>query len=128
MNTTKIIVGGLVLIALAFYGGVKYSQSTIPVRGAGTFSQNGVRGQRAGGGIVNGEVLSKDTSGVTIKMRDGGSKIIFISESTSVMKSVIGSQADIVVGKQINVMGTANPDGSVTAQNIQIRQATTTSQ
>ncbi len=127
----KIIIGGLVLIIVSFYGGVKYNQSQTPIlttRGIGGYAGTGGRGGRVGGGIVNGDILSKDTTSITVKMRDGsGSKIVLVSPSTAVMKAVLGSQNDLLVGEQITVIGTANSDGSVTSTSIQIRPASTTS-
>ena len=126
----KIIIAGLIIVILTFYGGMKYNQSKIPARGNFTNFTGGQRGigTRSGGGVVNGEILSKDAVSITIKIRDGGSKIVFLSATTPITKTVAGSQSDLVVGKQVNTMGTENPDGSVTAKSIQIRQATTTSQ
>ena len=134
MNTkNKILIGGLVLVVLSFYGGMRYVQSQIPVRnGVLTFGQNGTRANARGAfnstGNTNGEIISKDSTSVTLITRDGSSKIIFLSNTTPIMKTVLGSPSDIVVGKEIIVMGTANADGSITAKNIQIQQATTTKQ
>lgn len=123
---TSIIVGGG-----AFYGGMKYDQNqTAAARTAaraqfgGNSGGNGTRGARGGlasGGFTAGEVIAKDDKSITIKLRDGGSKIIFLSGSTEVTKSAQGSVQDISVGTQVSANGTANSDGSVTAQMIQIR-------
>jgi hypothetical protein len=80
-----------------------------------------------GGGITGGEIISKNTTGVTIQLQAGGSKIILISNSTPVTKTISGTLDDLVIGKQISVTGTTNADSSITATSIQIRQATTTS-
>lgn len=124
-----IIIGGG-----SFYGGMKYTQSKAPVvnqRGGGNFGAGGANGggqrggQRAGGfgGGTSGEIISKDDKSITVKMRDGGSKIIFLGDSTQIMKSTSGSNADLIVGQQVMAMDSANVDGSVTAQTIQIRPA-----
>lgn len=124
----------------SFYGGVKYGQSKtssgstqrdfqnlLPQERQQRFQQMGANvgarsGQRvAGGGFVGGEIISKDDKSITLKLRDGGSKIIFFSEATIISKSASGSASDIEVGKSISVNGVANSDGSVTAQSIQLQ-------
>lgn len=130
----------------AFYGGMTYAKGKTPSgRAAGANFQNltpeqrqqfmqnggipggGMRGG-ANGGFVGGEIISKDDKSVTVKLTNGGSKIIFLSDSTTVGKTTDGTKDDLVVGKQVTVGGTANSDGSVTAQNIQIRPILTTGQ
>jgi hypothetical protein len=131
----------IVVGAGAFYGGMKYGQSKSPATaraaggefanlspeerqarmqqfGAGT---GGQRGTQAGGGFTAGEILSKDDKSVTIKLPDGGSKIIFFSDTTQIIKSSAGSSEDLKTGENITVNGKANQDGSVTAQSIQLR-------
>lgn len=134
MNKTllSIIAVALIVGGGAFYGGMKYDQSkTAADRQAriqqfgssGAGSRNGGLGNRNSGGFASGEILSKDDKSITIKMRDGGSKIVFYSDTTEVGKFVNGAVSDLEIGKNVSVNGTANSDGSITAQSIQIRPA-----
>jgi len=130
-----IIVGGG-----AFYGGIKYSQSKTSF---GDFSRQNFQnlseeqrqelfqgnigeafegriGRGSNGGFLNGEVIAKDEQSITLKMPDGGSKIIFFSASTQISKTTGGSVEDLEIGKQITVTGEENSDGSYTAQMIQL--------
>ncbi len=143
-----VIVSIIVVGGGSFYGGMKYEKShslaggsqknaqdcqnlTAEERqqrmqqfgGVGARGRNGGSGGRNGGGFASGEILSKDDKSITIKMRDGGSKIIFYSDITEVGKFVNGATIDLETGKTITVNGTANSDGSITAQTIQLRPA-----
>ena len=126
----------VVLIIISFWAGSKYGEgkagSTLAANRA-NFTQNGFgangsmrsaqsRGG-AGGGLINGQILSMDNKSVTVSLRGGGSKIVFYSPSTKVEKTVDGVTTDLATGKEVMVTGTANPDGSVDATSIQIRPA-----
>ena len=133
-KSMPIIALALVVGAASFYGGMRYDQgraSSQAGAGRGNFAAGegpqggGFSGGRRGGvagGFVSGEAIAKDTTSITVKMRDGGSKIVFLSDSTPVMKSVSGTSNDIASGTQVMVMGVANSDGSVTAQTVRINQ------
>ena len=123
---TYIIIGFVVVAGLSFYAGTKYNQNSASGRGNGTAFQRG-NGARNAGGVVSGEILSKDDTSITVKTRDGGSKIVFLTKNTPVMKSVPGANDDLGTGTSVMVIGNSNADGSVNAQSIQIRAATTTS-
>lgn len=127
-----IVVGFLIIGSGAFYGGMAYAKSKTPsfTSGRGNFTagqgfgggQNGAqRGMRANGGGAAGEILSKDDKSLTIKLRDGGSKIIFLSGSTKVSKEVTSAVTDLNVGEQVMTAGTPNSDGSINAETVQIR-------
>lgn len=139
----KITLGIIAVLALSgsFYGGMKYDQSkSLALTGSntGTFSAQGrqagfgggngttTRGMRGAGGGTAGNIVSKDATSITVQMRDGGSRTVFFTAATPVLKSIAGSADDLKIGEMVTVMGTANSDGSVSAQSIQIRPATTT--
>lgn len=138
----------ILIIALSFfigigvgvYGGTVYqkkqvtSQNLSRGENGGNFQRGtsgqqrtpGQAGQRMnqngnGGAFENGEVISKDDKSITIKTRDGGSKIIYFSNSTTVGKTVDGSITDLNIGNQVMVNGKNDSSGMITAENIQIR-------
>jgi len=90
----------------------------------GQFAQ-GARGARAGagqnGGFVNGELLKKDATSLSVKLRDGSTKLVLVTSSTKAIKTAEGTINDIAVGQQVMVTGSTNSDGSVTAQTVQVR-------
>lgn len=137
-----IIILIVIVAAGSFFGGMKYGQS----KNSGNLSQRnfqdfedlspeerqqrmqqmganvgGFRGGNRGDGFVTGEILSKDDKSITVKLPDGGSKIIFFSDSTEISKFVSGNPADLETGETIIASGTTNQDGSITAQSIQMR-------
>ena len=69
---------------------------------------------------VSGEVLNVDDKSMTVKLPDGSSKIVIMSQTTTFAKSDAGSLADVKVGDKVGVFGTDNSDGSVTAQSVQL--------
>ncbi|MCX6761310.1 MAG: DUF5666 domain-containing protein [Candidatus Moranbacteria bacterium] len=91
--------------------------------GPGGGGQRGQRGPNGGSGFSNGQILSKDDTSITIKTRDGSSKIVYFSGSTTIGKTAPGAASDLSTGQNVMVSGNSNPDGSIAADNIQIRPA-----
>ncbi len=122
------LVIAVVTAVAGFFGGIKYQQTKIPAvagRGAGQFAGGaGAQnrgGNRGGAGFVGGSILSKDQNSITVKDQTGGSKIILLSNKTSVGKTTTTTPDDLLIGENVIVNGSPNTDGSITATNIQIR-------
>lgn len=122
---------GIVIAAGGFCGGMFYQKSKMPgwfgnnanrPQGMGTppAGANGQNGFGAGGGTM-GTVYSKDDKSITLKMSNGSTKTIYYSDSTEVTKDTDGSINDLVEGTSVDVSGTSNSDGSVTAKTIRIQ-------
>jgi hypothetical protein len=135
MQKNNLIVLTIVLVVIAgaggFAGGIKYQQSKLRTftggmmngGGAVRMGQNGqgrMMGNRTGFRPVAGEILSIDDTSITVKMPDGGSKIVILSEKTTINKAATALKSDLKVGSQVAVFGQDNSDGSVTAQSIQL--------
>lgn len=91
-----------------------------PNGGNARFTTGGPGGARGFGGAVQGDIVSQDSKSITVKMADGSTKIIILADSTTYSKSDTASKSDLTVGSKVAVFGTANSDGSVTAQNVQL--------
>ena len=127
------IIAALVIGAAGgFFGGMKYQQNktvkTFAGR-AGQFgpnSQGGRRGGAGGTGFSGGQVIAKDGKSITVKLNNGGSQIVLLAPSTQYRKAVDGTLSDVSVGSQVAATGSSNADGSLTAQSVQIRSASST--
>lgn len=126
------IVVGVIAAGAGFFGGIKYQQMQVTsLRGNGNFvfrggpagagARNGQGGNR-GGGVI-GDIISADDKSITVKLQDGSSKIVIVSGTTSINQATQATKADLKVGERVAAFGTTNPDGSTTAQNIQINPA-----
>jgi hypothetical protein len=132
MNKTSKIISGIVILLVvaggAFYGGMLYATNqaaaTATAARAG-FAGRGTRTGAAGAGFTAGTILSNDGTSITLQLpaSTGGSKIILYSSATQIAKTTSGTTKDLTPGTSVNITGTANTDGSITAQSIQIRPA-----
>ncbi len=118
------VVAVLIVGVVAFYGGMQYQQRQRPnfagLRGGQNGQQFQGRGNLQGARPINGEIISQDDKSITVKMQDGSSKIVILSDQTMINKSSEGSKSDLKTGEKVAVFGTENSDGSVTAQNVQL--------
>jgi hypothetical protein len=135
-KSTQVIVW--IVIAVVFFGagwGIKSSSAASSAAsgasaysGARSFSGAGGSGRGAGGGLVAGTIVAVDPTSISVQLPNStsttattGSTVVLYSTGTSILKSVIGSPADLSVGDSVTVQGTANADGSMSATTIQIR-------
>jgi len=130
MNKKTKIIGSLVIIIIvSFLFGMYYGKSSRKFSPNNSFGErvgqsnmmNKVGGQRNGNNFINGEILSLAENSLTIKLMEGGSKIIFFSTSTEVQKMETANLSELTAGKQISITGTTNSNGSIIAKSIQIR-------
>jgi len=116
--------------ALAFFGGTQYQKSQTTTsrnftvgQGSGRNGQmGGVSGTRriGNGQPVSGEIINIDNASLTVKLADGSSRIVLLSEKTIYNKTANVQKSELKVGEKVGVFGTNNTDGSVTAQNVQL--------
>lgn len=135
IEKSKAIATVIVIALISFGFGFLASNLAKPKSSANGFSQaafgqGGQRGAmmganrtgRAGGaGFINGTLLKKDATSMTVKLRDGSSKLVLIASSTKALKMADTTLDEFTVGSEVMINGTPNSDGSVTAQTVQVR-------
>jgi hypothetical protein len=131
LATTIIIC--LFVAGISFYAGLSYAKGKSVKNGQVNFTDNRSTGQvgagrmmgqgKGNGSSINREILSKDDKSITIKLNDGGSRIAFFTASTIISKTTEGTKDDLENGKQVMVFGSANSDGSINMQNVQLRNS-----
>jgi hypothetical protein len=119
-----LIITGICALIVGFGGGYflrNYKTAKLRNNFTGMRPQNGqfqglVQGQ--GNRPIEGEVLDVDGDGITVKLKDGSSKIIIFSNKTTISKSIESKREDLVKGNKVIVIGMQNSDGSLTANSV----------
>lgn len=128
MKNIYILIIVLAVGATSFFGGMKYQQSqrTNFQRfgpGANEMQFRGPSGQgvnRQEFQPLNGEIIKAEEKSLTVKLEDGSTKIVILGDSTKISKAEEIKTENVKEGDRVLVMGTANSDGSVTAQSVQL--------
>lgn len=131
------IIVAFIFGAGGFYSGMKYQQSTsrqIGLNGqfggrnqsqggmmpqGGAMGQNGTR-SRAGFRPVTGEITAVDTDSITVELEDGSSKIVLLTDETTINKAEAVEKDQLIKGVTVSVMGQEDADGIVSAQSVQL--------
>ena len=129
------VVGAFVLVVVAFGGGFAVANAVAPkttalvpgdgqgFNGFGPGASGRPRGGNGGfGGGASGTVGTVSANQMTITTAAGAQRIVLLTPSTTVTEITSTTKAvtDIASGTTVTVVGTANPDGSVTATNVVI--------
>lgn len=116
------ITAAAVVGIIGFFGGTLYQKSQ-----GSTFQNGQMRGQFGQGRNITqgtrpvmGEIIAQDDKSITVKIQDGSTKIIILSDQTSINKATTGTKSDLKTGERISAFGNQNSDGSVTAQSVSI--------
>lgn len=124
---------GLVIAVAAFAGGFAVAHATTPTTtangpGNGSIGFGGQGGapnapglpRNGFGGGASGTIGSVSADQLTITTAAGGQRIVLLTSTTSVTKVTSATQAltDLTMGETVTIIGTSNPDGSVTATQV----------
>ena len=128
------VLAALLAGAAGFYVGVTYQKSQSPTgvagRVGGQFGRpgqgnvpvpgTGQRGNgRIAGSVTTGTVLAQDATSITVKLADGGSKKLFLSEETRYAQQQLLTATDLKVGDQVLATGQA-ASGGIDARSITV--------
>jgi len=134
------IVGAVVLAAVAFAGGFGVANAVAPktTSTAGTDGQ-GLGGGRFGpgssfqprnggggfGGGASGTIGSVSADQMTITTANGAQRIVLLTPTTTVTQVTATQKtaSDLTSGETVTIIGSANPDGSVTATSVVVGDA-----
>lgn len=126
-------IAGAVAIALIAFGGGYVVANATSTKSGNTAFAGGDGGQgfapgasfrtRNGGGFgggASGTIGSVSADQMTITTQAGGSRIVLLTPTTTVTQVTAATKAvtDLTSGETVTVVGTANPDGSVTATRV----------
>ena len=130
-----IIIATLIGGAGGFLGGMKFQEQQRPSLSSRTGTRimqgNTFQGQNTNGNMpigkegtmgrpVFGTVTSSDETSVTVSLEDGSSKIIMLSDQTTLTTSQSATKSDLKSGIKVSVIGKENTDGSLTATSIML--------
>ena len=143
------ILGVAVVLLLVFNIGVRLGHASrpkaaTPAGGAGAAGAGAGAGARGGAGgaggagaagagtgadagfkpVASGTVKVIDGNSIYVSQPDGTTKKIVSNESTRYTRTEPSTQRDVQPGDQLSVEGTAQPDGTVTANRVTDRAST----
>lgn len=132
-NWIVLTILGLAIASGAFGGGILVGKNLAQSsrKNIGQFANMRANGQGQPGGQqrlqnrngfrpVTGEITSADDKSISVKLQDGSSKIILLSNKTQINKAETATKTDLKIGEKVMIVGQENSDGSIGATNIQL--------
>lgn len=124
----------LFLVAGSFWAGMQYQkrgqagpQGQFGPRGmlTGTVpqGQNATRDNRTGFRPISGDIMAREDKTLTVKMADGSSKIVLLTDQTKVNRENEVTWEELKAGEKVMVMGQEGSEGAVTAERITLNPA-----
>ncbi len=86
---------------------------------AGNFNGTG-RGNMMGNRPISGTILSVSDNSITVQQPDGSSRIVILSDQTSINEATKVDRSQLTKDAEVAVFGSLNSDGSLTAQSIEL--------
>ncbi len=102
------------------HGNVRGASSGVAAAARGTYTPHG---NQIAGGVLTGSIAKTGNGSLTLNTRDGSSRLILLTPDTVILKSVQGTTTDLTQGADALITGSANSDGSISAQTIDVRPA-----
>lgn len=132
-NLTSLVSVVVLFSAVFFYLGTSYQKTKMPVPGTnreamreamgrGDFinpenlANRGIRG-----GQIVGEIIKINENSFTIKLNDGGSNTVYITEETSIGQMEKIEKNKLKEGQEVSVFGNSQENQGIIAESIQIR-------
>jgi len=126
MKNNIVILIAVLCLAVGFGGGYLFKNYQVRqmrpnFSGQIQDRQRNTQGPQPGfGGMVMGEIISQDEKSITVKTQDGSTKMVVLGDSTTYSETQDIEKVELNMGNQVRIIGKANSDGSITAQNIQV--------
>lgn len=120
----KTIITLIVLVALAFYGGMQYGLYTsgnVSVQ-SGAVAKILIPPARSDFKNVLGEVLSAKDSVLTLRVQDNSSSTVSVTATTTISKNMLLELSDLKPGFKVVASGVVGKNGLFTASFINVVQ------
>jgi hypothetical protein len=99
-----------------------FGQGTDRMMGNGQGADQAPRAPR-GLGMTRGEIIQLSDDDITVKLPDGGTRLVLTNESVPVTSCSVGTREQLSVGQTIMATGQADATGTVAADSLQILPA-----
>jgi len=125
----------MVGVIVGFFGGKRYQMSKSPNFNRGNQQREMIQGRGMGNTgarmpvrpgdnqSITGEITAIDNSSITLKAKDGGSKILILSNQTKITKFQPVDKDALTTGDQLTAFGNIKSDGTVDTISISLGEA-----
>src|SRR5438270_5477641 len=102
-----VVIAAVVFAGAGFFGGMQYQKMQRGNFAGGQFGGRGANGQgrtpgQGGPGGANrpvvGDIIASDDKSITVKLMDGSSKIVLISDQSTVSEATTSTKQSLTVG------------------------------
>lgn len=132
-NFINVVLIVVLFSAVFFYLGISYQKTKMPTLGA---NREAMREAMGRGNLINsdnlanrglrgsqiiGEIIKINEDSFTIKLNNGGSSIIYITDETLISQTEKIDKNKLEEGQEVSIFGNTQENQSIIAESVQIR-------